>query len=171
VKVLTNGIEESRKITLMNGSSEQRVLARPESPATWRTSGHEAQVFVDDSGRRALGVRLVCFAIAALCAVWLTGLVVGMVGFSGFATPRLAALAQGSVTHRTSAPLALADVEETGSASSIGRARYQSIAARPACASYRAGAGTPPGRRRTALHSACLIQLAAADQHRDVVSA
>jgi hypothetical protein len=171
MKVLTNGIEESRKITPMNGSSEQRVLARPGSPATWRTSGHEAQVFVDDSGRRALGVRLACFAIAALCAVWLTGLVVGMVGFSGFATPRLAALAQGSVTHRTSAPLALADVEETGSASSIGRARYQPIAARPACASYRIGAGTPPGRRKTALHSACLIQLAAADRHRDVASA
>ena len=155
----------------MDGSPAQRVFARLESPKGWRTNGHEAQEFVDDSGRRALGVRLVCFAIAALCAFWLIGLVIGMVGFSGFATPPPGALAQRSVRYSPSEPLAVADVEGTRSASSSGPARFQSIAARPACASYQARAGTPPGRHRATLRPACLIQLTAADQHRDIASA
>jgi hypothetical protein len=83
----------------MDVPAAQHAFARPESPAVWLTSGHEAQVFVDDSGRRALGVRLACLAAAALCAFWLMGLVVGMVGFSGFpTTPRVPVLAQRSLT-------------------------------------------------------------------------
>jgi hypothetical protein len=74
--------------------NDEPVCSRKDAPAAWRTSGHETQVFVDDSGRRALGVRLAGFALAALCACWLIGLAVGMAGFSGFQAPGLGALAR-----------------------------------------------------------------------------
>jgi hypothetical protein len=161
----------------MDGSSAQRAFARPHSPSAWVTSGPEVQVFVDDSGRRALGVRLACLAAAALCAFWLTGLVVGMVGFSSFAPRGFANLAQRGVSPHASKDF-VADVGERQGAP-IGRrraiaaraTRLQAVSAQPACTSYRAGARASSGRRRIALRTACLVQLAAADQHRDVASA
>lgn len=160
----------------MDGLSAQRARARPQSPSAWATSGHEAQVFVDDSGRRALGVRLVCFAAAALCAFWLTALVVGMVGFSGFAPRGFANLAQRSVAPRSGKSF-VADAGERRNGpigrqrAFAARAHLQAISAQPACASYRSGARASSGRRRIALRSACLLELAAADQHRDLASA
>jgi hypothetical protein len=71
-----------------------RQAKRPESPAAWWTSGRDAQVFVDDSGRRARGMRVAGVAAAALCALWLVGLAVGMAGFSGFSSIGLHALAR-----------------------------------------------------------------------------
>jgi hypothetical protein len=57
-----------------------------------RTRGHESLVFVDDSGRRARGVRVAGLALAIVCTLWLAGLAVGVTDFSGF-TARLPALA------------------------------------------------------------------------------
>lgn len=48
----------------------------------WNTSGHDAPVFVDDTGRRAHGVHLAGVAIAMLCACWLATLVFGMSGLT-----------------------------------------------------------------------------------------
>ncbi|HEY2142533.1 MAG TPA: hypothetical protein VGG98_10795 [Solirubrobacteraceae bacterium] len=133
-------------------------------------------MFVDDSGRRALGVRLVCFAAAALCAFWLTGLVVGMVGFSGFAPHGLGALAQRTVTHDTGRGFD-PDPGKTREASlgreraPVTRGRIQAIVSRPACTSYRAGARASSARRRLALRSACLVELALADRRHDLASA
>jgi hypothetical protein len=73
---------------------EARQAKRPESPAAWWTSGRDAQVFVDDSGRRARRMRVAGVAAAALCAFWLVGLAVGMAGFSGFSSIGLHALAR-----------------------------------------------------------------------------
>jgi hypothetical protein len=73
---------------------EARQAKRPESPAAWWTSGRDAQVFVDDSGRRARRMRVAGIAAAALCAFWLVGLTVGMAGFSGFSSIGLHALAR-----------------------------------------------------------------------------
>jgi hypothetical protein len=94
VKFLTGGPEDTGKIFFVDERNDQPVYARPEAPAAWRTGGHDTQVFVDDSGRRALGVRMAGFALAALCAFWLAGLAVGMAGFSGFPAPSLHALAR-----------------------------------------------------------------------------
>jgi hypothetical protein len=163
-------------------------LASPQPSSTkpssaWLTNGHEAQVFVDDSGRRALGVRLACVAAAALCAFWLTALVVGMVGFSGFAPHGPATLAQRIVTHRTTSRSPAPDLGETRNASigrerarvtraSVTRGGIQAVANRSACTSYRAGARAFSARHRLALlRSACLVELAAAHEHRDVASA
>ncbi len=64
--------------------SEAPATLRAESPAISLAGGHEPSVFVDHSGRRAHGVRAVGAVMAALCALWLAGLVMGMAGFSGF---------------------------------------------------------------------------------------
>jgi hypothetical protein len=79
---------------------EARQAQRPESPAAWWTSGRDAQVFVDDSGRRARGMRVAGVAAAVLCALWLVGLAVGMAGFSGFSSIGLHALARAGVNPR-----------------------------------------------------------------------
>jgi len=50
--------------------------------AAWNISGHDAPVFVDDSGRRAHGVQLAGAVIAMLCACWLATLVFGMSGLT-----------------------------------------------------------------------------------------
>jgi hypothetical protein len=111
----------------MDARLAHRVEVRPESlvleplpaaeplegPAAWRTSGHEAQVFVDDSGRRARRVRLAGFALAGACAFWLAALTLGVVGFAGFPTqlPKLARTAGARlVPPRTEA---VADQRET----------------------------------------------------------
>jgi hypothetical protein len=73
---------------------QARQAQRPESPAAWWTSGRDAQVFVDDTGRRARRMRIAGIAAAALCAFWLVGLTVGMAGFSGFSSIGLHALAR-----------------------------------------------------------------------------
>jgi hypothetical protein len=73
---------------------EARQATRPESPAAWWTSGRDAQVFVDESGRRARGMRVAGVAAAVLCTFWLVGLTVGMAGFSGFSNIGLHALAR-----------------------------------------------------------------------------
>jgi hypothetical protein len=72
----------------MDTSDKQPVSVRSDAPVTWRITDHEAQVFVDHSGRRARAVRIVGAAMAGLCAVWLAGLVIGMAGFSGFPAGR-----------------------------------------------------------------------------------
>src|SRR5580704_2840192 len=72
---------------------EASQAARPEPPAAWSTSGQDAQVFVDASGRRARGVRAAGVAVASVCAFWLVGLTVGMAGFSGFPTVGVRVLA------------------------------------------------------------------------------
>src|SRR5271166_1390642 len=73
---------------------------RQESPAAWLTSGRDAQVFVDHSGRRARGVRLAGVAAAGVCAFWLAGLTVGMAGFSGFPTISLRVLSHAAVARQ-----------------------------------------------------------------------
>jgi hypothetical protein len=76
---------------------EASQAARPEPPAAWLTSGQDAQVFVDHSGRRARGVRVAGLAAAGVCAFWLAGLTVGMAGFSGFPTIGLRVLSHAAV--------------------------------------------------------------------------
>jgi hypothetical protein len=98
---------------------------RPESPAAWWTSGQDAQVFVDDSGRRARGVRAAGVVAAAVCTFWLAGLTVGMAGFSGFPTIGLHPLAHAGLTRSATLPAdAIAD------RSQIGLRRVASAAAR-----------------------------------------
>ena|ERR1700677_3347680 len=60
------------------------VYVQPEDRLAWRIAAQEAPVFVDDSGRRARWVRLAGAAMAGLCALWLTGLVIGTAGFANF---------------------------------------------------------------------------------------
>jgi hypothetical protein len=62
-------------------------------------SGREAQVFVDDSGRRARCVHLAGFVLVGACAFWLVALTLGMVGFAGFSAPDPLALARHGVVH------------------------------------------------------------------------
>ena len=57
-------------------------------------------MFVDHSGRRARGVRLVGVAAAGVCAFWLAGLTVGMAGFSGFPTISLRVLSHAAVARQ-----------------------------------------------------------------------
>jgi hypothetical protein len=64
----------------MNTHYQQRLSTTRPAVAAWSTSGHDAPVFVDDSGRRAHGVHLAGFAIAMLCACWLATLVLGVSG-------------------------------------------------------------------------------------------
>jgi hypothetical protein len=94
---------------------ETRQAQRPESPAAWWTSGRDAQVFVDDSGRRARRMRVAGVAVAALCAFWLVGLTVGMAGFSGFSSIGLHALARAGLKRpATLRADAIADHSERG---------------------------------------------------------
>jgi hypothetical protein len=121
-------------------------LLAPESPAAWLTSGHEAQVFVDDSGRRARRVRLAGFALACACAFWLAALTLGMVGFAGFPArlPTLAhkGIARPAATRRDQ----FADLRET--ASTHRALVYVADAGdRPRCPSSR------PGSHVTAAHT------------------
>jgi hypothetical protein len=60
---------------------QRRDACRP-AVAAWNLSGHDAPVFVDDSGRRAHGVHLAGVTIALVCACWLATLVFGMSGLS-----------------------------------------------------------------------------------------
>jgi len=67
---------------------------------------HETVVFVDRSGRRARGVRIIGAAMVAACALWLAGLVMGVAGFSRFPVAKspvgdLAALARVRIAHTT----------------------------------------------------------------------
>ncbi len=64
----------------MNSQGDQRKDACRPVVAAWNISGHDAPVFVDDSGRRAHGVHLAGVTIALLCACWLAALVFGMSG-------------------------------------------------------------------------------------------
>ena len=62
----------------------ERVHGLP-SPKAGRADGaHEAQIFVDDSGRRARRVRMAGLGLVVACACWLGALTVGMAGFTGF---------------------------------------------------------------------------------------
>jgi hypothetical protein len=74
--------------------------ARRVPPAAWLTSGQDAPVFVDHSGRRARGVRLGGLAAAGVCAFWLAGLTVGMAGFSAFPTIGLRVLSHAAVARQ-----------------------------------------------------------------------
>ena len=102
----------------MDARQAQRDLAPPESALPWLIGGHEAPVFVDHSGRRARGVRVVGAAMAALCALWLVGLLLGMAGFSGFPAGRLPI---GGLPALARAGLARVELREPASASAAGR--------------------------------------------------
>jgi hypothetical protein len=78
----------------MNKHRDELVSMRRPVVAAWGTSGHDAPVFVDDSGRRAHGVRLAGATIAMLCACWLATLVFGMSGLTSLPGPRESALAR-----------------------------------------------------------------------------
>ena len=80
--------EEVRKISAMENCPDQRVSALLEAAPPSLLGGDEALVFVDHSGRRARGVHLIGAVVVALCALWLVGVVSGMVG-SGFPGGRL----------------------------------------------------------------------------------
>jgi hypothetical protein len=64
----------------MNSEGDQRMDACRPVVAAWNISGHDAPVFVDDSGRRAHGVHLAGVTIAIVCASWLAMLVFGLSG-------------------------------------------------------------------------------------------
>jgi hypothetical protein len=66
----------------MNSQGDQRKDACRPNVAAWNTSGHDAPVFVDDTGRRAHGVHVAGMAIALMCASWLATLVFGMSGLT-----------------------------------------------------------------------------------------
>jgi hypothetical protein len=66
----------------MNSQGDQRMDACRPVVAAWNISGHDAPVFVDDSGRRAHGVHFAGVAIALVCACWLAMLVFGMSGLT-----------------------------------------------------------------------------------------
>jgi len=66
----------------MNSQGEQRKDACRPVVAAWNISGHDAPVFVDDTGRRAHGVHLAGVTIAMLCACWLATLVFGISGLT-----------------------------------------------------------------------------------------
>jgi hypothetical protein len=72
----------------MENRPDQRGPALLEAAPPSRLGGDEALVFVDRSGRRARGVRLIGAVVVALCTLWLLGVVSGMVG-SGFPGGRL----------------------------------------------------------------------------------
>jgi hypothetical protein len=72
----------------MHTSSNHDVFLQPERTLACRIADNEALVFVDHSGRRARWVRLVGAGMAGLCALWLTGLVIGMAGFANFPSVR-----------------------------------------------------------------------------------
>ena len=148
VSLLTIKINAAGKIPCSVAKrGDQRVAARPDAPAAWRTSGRDTQVFVDDSGRRALGVRLAGFALAAVWAFWLAGLAVGMTGFSDFPATGLPRLA---ITHSAPARLARAEAvadrsaADTRDAAAALRAdRLDAVGTRQA-ASARTTAPCPP---------------------------
>jgi hypothetical protein len=124
---------------------------RPEPPVAWLTSGRDAQVFVDDSGRRALGMRAAGVAVAAMCAFWLAGLTVGMAGFSGFQTVGLRTLAHAGVA-RPVAPRRAADrsairLAQAPSPASRGPVADTEVSARgPSCLAFLAApSGRPKG--------------------------
>jgi hypothetical protein len=70
----------------------------PLAPSSREDGAHEAQIFVDDSGRRARRVRMAGLALVATCACWLGALTVGMAGFTGF-SPITAGLVPASLHH------------------------------------------------------------------------
>lgn len=71
---------------------------REAATATPLGDGQDDQVFVDDSGRRARGVRILSVVAALLCTFWLSGLIVGMAGFSGFPIVNLPVIAHIAAT-------------------------------------------------------------------------
>lgn len=109
----------------MDTVSRHADSVHPDRSATWRITDREAQVFVDHSGRRARWVRFVGAGIAGLCALWLTGLVIGMAGFANFPSVRspirlLPALARVDATQATARRV---EARELASARSAVRAR------------------------------------------------
>jgi hypothetical protein len=123
----------------MDARSDQRVSTRSAAAARWQTVANESPVFVDDSGRRARGVRLVGLAVAGLCALWLVGLSVGMAGFSGF-PPRLPAHARVGLRPARTAPAdRVADRAEIARRAGVAYRRGPELGAdsrsRPSCPS------------------------------------
>jgi hypothetical protein len=92
----------------MNSQGDQRKDACRVAVAAWNISGHDAPVFVDDTGRRKHGVHLAGATIAMLCACWLAALVFGMSGLKSL--PDTAAGAQASA-QLTSAQARIVDLE------------------------------------------------------------
>jgi len=82
----------------MNSQGDQRKEACRPAVAAWNISGHDAPVFVDDSGRRAHGVHLAGATIAMLCACWLAALVFGMSGLKSLPGTVAGAQASAQVT-------------------------------------------------------------------------
>jgi len=78
----------------MNTHSNQSAGTRRPDVAAWSTSGHDAPVFVDDTGRRAHAVHLAGVAIALLCACWLATLVLGMSGVTSLPSARASTFAR-----------------------------------------------------------------------------
>jgi len=68
----------------METAGNDGVYVQPEQTLAWWIADQEAPVFVDHSGHRARWVRLAGAAMAGLCALWLTGLVIGAAGFANF---------------------------------------------------------------------------------------
>jgi hypothetical protein len=69
------------------------------SPAPGRAdAAHEAQIFVDDSGRRARRVRMAGLGLVVACVCWLGALTVGMAGFTGF-SPIAGGLVRATLHH------------------------------------------------------------------------
>jgi hypothetical protein len=105
----------------MDIDDKQRVAVHPRLPAAPWLSGPDTPVFVDHSGRRARGLRAAGVVLAAVCAFWLAGLVVGMAGFSGFRAGRLATHALRAPTRAGAQPEAreLAGAARAGHVSEI----------------------------------------------------
>lgn len=138
----------------MDIGDNRRVAVHPRPPVASWLSGLDSPVFVDHSGRRARGLRAAGGVLAAVCAFWLAGLVVGMAGFSGFRAGRLATRAvrapTGAAAQAEARELAGAagagDVSEIDAVSGTAHARKVDAvndAARSVCP--RAGAGGRAG--------------------------
>ena len=76
----------------------ERVHRLPSPKAGGADGAHEAQIFVDDSGRRARRVRMAGLGLVVACACWLGALTVGMAGFTGF-SPIAGSLVRATLHH------------------------------------------------------------------------
>jgi hypothetical protein len=136
----------------MENRPDQRRPALLEAPSPARLGGDEALVFVDHSGRRARGVRLIGAIVVALCTLWLVGVVSGMVG-SGFPGGRLQFLHLHAAAgvHAERGEIRGLVVENASDRDR--EADMVNAGARAPCPAARAGANPAPGPRRALYRS------------------